>query len=282
MASVKQRPPWYPFGVRIMCLSSPTLCVRTPLHCGDCSLRSPGPKPLACDAIDIDRIPDCAPECGHFQQQRCPLSLTFIPSPKETPRTLMLQMTEALRKLRRSTMSQMMTSMPASSRSKRVRSWNLFRAVVVASDSFIIARYGWRNWSPLGYIRLHDDYVLLQVLFHLTLFTCLITMGSVGGIVGTGLFSTPSSILGSVGSVGASLMLWVLGLVLSFCGLFVWLELGTMIPRSGGEKVYLEAVYRRPKGLATVLYATKKLLLNQSSANCIVCLFTSSSNVLFT
>ena len=67
-------------------------------------------------------------------------------------------------------------------------------------------------------------------------------------------------------------MLWVLGLVLSFCGLFVWLELGTMIPRSGGEKVYLEAMYRRPKGLATVLYATKKILLNQSAANCIVCL----------
>ena len=75
-------------------------------------------------------------------------------------------------------------------------------------------------------------------------------------------------------------MLWVLGLVLSFCGLFVWLELGTMIPRSGEEKVYLEAMYRRPKNLATVLCASYMILLNISSANCIVCPVTSLSNVL--
>ncbi|KAH9038786.1 amino acid transporter [Lactarius pseudohatsudake] len=109
---------------------------------------------------------------------------------------------------------------------------------------------------------------------HLGIFDC--TMIIVGTIIGTGIFSTPSSILGSVGSVGASLMLWVLGLVLSFCGLFVWLELGTMIPRSGGEKVYLEAMYPRPKNLTTVIYATNMILLYFSSANCLVCPFTSS------
>ncbi|KAH9012555.1 amino acid transporter [Lactarius hengduanensis] len=102
---------------------------------------------------------------------------------------------------------------------------------------------------------------------HLGIFDC--TMIIVGTIIGTGIFSTPSSILGSVGSVGASLMLWVLGLVLSFCGLFVWLELGTMIPRSGGEKVYLEAMYPRPKNLTTVIYATNMILLYFSSANCL-------------
>jgi len=103
---------------------------------------------------------------------------------------------------------------------------------------------------------------------YLGIFDC--TMIIVGSVIGTGIFSTPSSILGSVGSVGASLMLWVLGLVLSFCGLFVWLELGTMIPRSGGEKVYLEAMYRRPKNLATVVYATYMILLHISSGNCLV------------
>jgi L-type amino acid transporter 9 len=119
--------------------------------------------------------------------------------------------------------------------------------------------------------------------FHPTLFkfSRLTTTDSVGTVIGTGIFSTPSSILGSVGSVGASLMLWVLGLVLSFCGLFVWLELGTMIPRSGGEKVYLEAMYRRPKSLATVIYATYMILLNISSGNCLVCPVTSSSDVFF-
>ena len=93
---------------------------------------------------------------------------------------------------------------------------------------------------------------------------------SVGRIIGTGIFSTPSSILGSVGSVGASLMLWVLGFVLSFCGLFIWLEFGTMFPRSGGEKVYLEAVYKKPKYLVTVIFATNAILLGFTAAGCIV------------
>ncbi|KAL5532023.1 hypothetical protein ACEPAF_5587 [Sanghuangporus sanghuang] len=103
---------------------------------------------------------------------------------------------------------------------------------------------------------------------HLGVFSC--TMLIVGRIIGTGIFSTPSTILGSVGSVGASLMLWVLGFFLAFSGLFVWLELGTMFPRSGGEKVYLEAVYKRPKGLATVFYAFQIILLGFTASGCIV------------
>ncbi|KAI8974815.1 amino acid transporter [Trametes punicea] len=103
---------------------------------------------------------------------------------------------------------------------------------------------------------------------HLGVFSC--TLLIVGRIIGTGIFSTPSSILGSVGSVGASLMLWVLGFVLSFCGLFIWLEFGTMFPRSGGEKVYLEAVYKKPKHLATVIFAANAILLGFTASGCIV------------
>ncbi|KZW03342.1 amino acid transporter [Exidia glandulosa HHB12029] len=103
---------------------------------------------------------------------------------------------------------------------------------------------------------------------HLGVFSC--TMLIVGRIIGTGIFSTPSSILGSVGSVGASLMLWVLGFLLSFCGLFVWLEFGTMWPRSGGEKVYLEAIYRKPRYLVTVIFAMNAILLGFTAAGCIV------------
>lgn len=96
------------------------------------------------------------------------------------------------------------------------------------------------------------------------------TLLIVGRIIGTGIFSTPSSILSGVGSVGASLMLWVLGFLLSFCGLFIWLEFGTMFPRSGGEKVYLEAVYRNPKYLATVVFAANAILLGFTASGCIV------------
>ncbi|KAM0747479.1 amino acid transporter [Meredithblackwellia eburnea MCA 4105] len=92
----------------------------------------------------------------------------------------------------------------------------------------------------------------------------------IGRIIGTGIFSTPSSILSSVGSLGASLMLWTFGTVLSFCGLAVWLELGTIFPRSGGEKVYLEAIYKKPKLLATVLFATNAILLGFTAQGCLV------------
>lgn len=65
-------------------------------------------------------------------------------------------------------------------------------------------------------------------------------------------------------------MIWVLGFFLSFTGFLVWLELGTMFPRSGGEKVYLEAVYTRPRGLATIFYATQSILLGFTASGCIV------------
>ncbi|KAF7298690.1 Amino acid transporter [Mycena indigotica] len=102
---------------------------------------------------------------------------------------------------------------------------------------------------------------------HLGVFSC--TMLIIGRIIGTGIFSTPSSILSSVGSVGGSLFLWVLGFALALCGQLIWLELGSMIPRSGGEKVYLEAIYRRPKYLATMVFAMNAILLGFTAAGCI-------------
>lgn len=91
---------------------------------------------------------------------------------------------------------------------------------------------------------------------------------SVGRVIGTGIFSTPSTILQSSGSVGASLLLWVVAYLFSLAGLFVWMEFGTMIPRSGGEKNYIEAVYR-PKSLATVFYGIQAICLGFTAGGCI-------------
>ncbi|KAK7685504.1 hypothetical protein QCA50_011368 [Cerrena zonata] len=43
-----------------------------------------------------------------------------------------------------------------------------------------------------------------------------------------------------------------------------------MFPRSGGEKVYLEAVYKKPRHLATVVFATNAILLGFTASGCIV------------
>ncbi|KAB5529046.1 amino acid/polyamine transporter I [Coniochaeta sp. 2T2.1] len=86
-------------------------------------------------------------------------------------------------------------------------------------------------------------------------------------MIGTGIFSTPSSIFAATGSVGISIMLWLIGGVLTFFGLSVFLEFGLAIPRSGGEKNYLERVYRHPKYLATCVLAAQMILLGFSSGN---------------
>ena len=105
---------------------------------------------------------------------------------------------------------------------------------------------------------------------HLNILQKLTTYSASAESSGLVFFQPPSSITASIGSVAATLMLWVLGGLLSFAGLCVWLELGCMFPRSGGEKVYLEAVYKRPKLLATVLFSTQAILLGFTANGCII------------
>ncbi|ETS74501.1 hypothetical protein PFICI_14367 [Pestalotiopsis fici W106-1] len=86
-------------------------------------------------------------------------------------------------------------------------------------------------------------------------------------MIGTGIFSTPSGIFAATGSVGVSIILWLVGGILTFCGLSVFLEFGLAIPLSGGEKNYLERVYRHPRYLATCVLASQMILLGFSSGN---------------
>lgn len=89
-------------------------------------------------------------------------------------------------------------------------------------------------------------------------------------MIGSGIFATPGVIFKSVGSVGLSLLLWIVGAAISACGLSISLELGCMLPRSGGTKVYLEYIYRRPRFLASTLYAVNAVLLGFTASNAIV------------
>lgn len=80
-------------------------------------------------------------------------------------------------------------------------------------------------------------------------------------MIGTGIFSTPSAIFSLSGSVGLSLFIWVAGTIIAAAGMAVYMELGTGLPRNGGEKNYLEFVYRKPRFLATGLYTGYVVLL---------------------
>lgn len=89
-------------------------------------------------------------------------------------------------------------------------------------------------------------------------------------MVGTGIFATPSAILALSGSVGLALFIWVAGMIIAACGMAVYLEFGTGIPKNGGEKNYLEYVYRKPKYLVTGLYTGYVVLLGWAGSNSVV------------
>ena len=85
-----------------------------------------------------------------------------------------------------------------------------------------------------------------------------------GRMIGPGIFASPGYILRSVGSPGAALILWAVGAVFALSGLMVWLELGAIMPRSGGEKVYLQEIYSRPRLLTVNVYAAHAIILGLS------------------
>ncbi|KAL5333549.1 amino acid/polyamine transporter I [Aspergillus crustosus] len=89
-------------------------------------------------------------------------------------------------------------------------------------------------------------------------------------VIGTGIFATPSTILALSGSVGLALFMWVFGTLIAVAGTAVYLEWGTAIPRNGGEKNYLEYVYKKPRFLATAMYAAYAVLLGWAASNSVV------------
>lgn len=64
-----------------------------------------------------------------------------------------------------------------------------------------------------------------------------------GTMIGSGIFMSPQFILAYVGSPGASLVIWALSGVVAMCAALSYTELGTIIPESGGEFIYILRIY---------------------------------------
>lgn len=65
----------------------------------------------------------------------------------------------------------------------------------------------------------------------------------VGLVIGSGIFASSGVVAREVGSVGASLIVWVLSGSLSWAGGSSLAELGSALPQNGGSQVYLAAAY---------------------------------------
>ncbi|KAJ3972178.1 high affinity methionine permease [Lentinula raphanica] len=109
--------------------------------------------------------------------------------------------------------------------------------------------------SPLGY---HVDWTSVIFL-------------NVSRTIGIGVFTTPGTILKGVGSVGLSLIYWVVGFLFSAASLSVYLEYLSYYPkRSGADIAYLEKAYPRPRLFVPALYAFTFVFLSVSSSSAIV------------
>ncbi|KPJ06456.1 Y+L amino acid transporter 2 [Papilio machaon] len=98
----------------------------------------------------------------------------------------------------------------------------------------------------------------------------------VGVIVGSGIFVSPSLALKNAGSKGMALIIWVLSGFLSMIGALCYAELGTMIPKSGGDYAYIGEAFGP---LPAFLYLWVALFILVPTGNAITAL-TFAQNIL--
>ncbi len=65
----------------------------------------------------------------------------------------------------------------------------------------------------------------------------------VGTIIGSGIFLVPQEMMRAVGSGKMVYLAWIVGGVLTLFGAMTYAELGAMMPRAGGEYVFLRNAY---------------------------------------
>ncbi|QPG76132.1 hypothetical protein FOA43_003518 [Brettanomyces nanus] len=98
-----------------------------------------------------------------------------------------------------------------------------------------------------------------------------VVMMLVQRIIGSGIFAVSGSIYRDVGgSPFLFFFVWLCAGYMSFAGIFCFLELGSIVPRSGGMKVFLEYVYYKPRMMITVSFGIYSILFGFVITNAII------------
>lgn len=88
-----------------------------------------------------------------------------------------------------------------------------------------------------------------------------------GIIFGSGIFISPKGVIREVEAVGTSLVIWVLSGLLSMIGALCYAELGTCIPKSGGDYAY---IYEAFGSLPAFLYLWDAMMIFVPTTNAIM------------
>lgn len=88
------------------------------------------------------------------------------------------------------------------------------------------------------------------------------------GVVGTGIFTTPGTVLNSMGSIGSTYVLWVCCFLIPLFSVYLYIEFAAYYPRrNGGDVAYLEQAYPKPKFLIPVIYAASSVVLSFTTSS---------------
>ncbi|KAI0986103.1 hypothetical protein GJ496_003524 [Pomphorhynchus laevis] len=85
----------------------------------------------------------------------------------------------------------------------------------------------------------------------------------VSSMIGSGIFITPGTVLKTSGSAPLSIIIWALCGVLVMFGSFTYIELGSMMPKAGGDYEYLWQTFG---SLAAFLFAWSRIVLAAPSS----------------
>ncbi|KAJ1922028.1 hypothetical protein H4219_000375 [Mycoemilia scoparia] len=80
-------------------------------------------------------------------------------------------------------------------------------------------------------------------------------------IIGSGIFSTPATVLALCGTPAAALIMWVVGALITYSGALAFIEMGLMYPKNGGMMRYLGYSFPRPRALISFVFAYTVCLL---------------------